>query len=122
MSDSVEAQASLLTEKELWAQQMAGIVAEARGLDLGVAIAAARWACLWIDDYKELMEKEPPSSREEVKERLLAAYRTSLDRVGGIPRYPAGAPALRAIIAAQDVLCLAFGDEADDVRVLLSEQ
>ena len=119
MSDSVEAQAILLAEKEAWAQQMAGIVVEARGLDPKIALSAARWACLWIDDFKKLME-ESPSSRAEAKERLLIAYQTSLDRVDGIPKYPAGAPVLRAIIAAQDVLCLAFGDEADDVHALLS--
>lgn len=121
MTDSLEVQARLLGEKEAWARQMAAIVSEARGLDPEDAIAGARWACLWVDDFKELME-EPSNSRGEVKERLLAAYRTSLDRIDGISRYPTGAPTLRAIIAAEDVLCLAFGDEGDDVRALLNEQ
>ncbi len=120
--EKIGQEADLLAQKELWAQSMADLVTTERGIDEETALSAARWACLWVDDYKTLMAAQPPANLDEVKAHLETARVSSLERSTGLTRYPTGVPTLRAIIAAQDVFCWAFGDEAEDVRQLLDTQ
>ena len=120
--ENVSEEANLLVQKEQWAQFMADLVVAERGIDRETVLASARWACLWVDDYKDLVAEQSPSSLTEAKQHIETARTTSLERCVGIPRYPTGIPTLRAIIAAHDVFCLAFGEASEDVRKLLEPQ
>jgi hypothetical protein len=113
-------EADLLAQKEQWAQLMADIVTAEQGIDAKTALAAARWASVWVDDYKTLIVEQPPTSLDEVKACLETARASSLERSVGLPRYPTGVPTVRSIIAAHDVFCRAFGEEAEDIRQLLA--
>ncbi len=117
--ESVSKEADLLAQKEQWAQKMADVVHSARGIDRDVVLASARWVSLWLDDFKALIEEREPSGEEEIKAYIEASRTSSLARTVGLPHYPGGAPTVRGVIAAHDIFCLAFGDEADDVRQLL---
>lgn len=122
MTTSIEEEAALLDEKEHWIQRIAEEIGQTRSIDREAAIAATRWASLWIDDFKILMDEERPTSREAIKRLVDQAWHSSLDRSEGVPRYPAGAPSLRAIIAAKDAFCLSFGPEANCARELLEPE
>lgn len=121
-SESLSQEASLLVQKEQWAQSMADLVRANRGIDSDTALASARWVCLWVDDFKALIEEKAPSGAQEVKAYIEASRASSLERSVGLPRYPGGALTVRGVIAAHDAFCLAFGDEADEVRQLLENQ
>jgi hypothetical protein len=119
--ESINEEADLLVQKEQWAQTMADVVYSHMGIDRDVALASARWALLWVDDFNALVDEEEPSGTEGVKEYIEASRASSLERSVGLPRYPSGALTIRGTIAAHDVFCMAFGDEADEVRQLLSQ-
>lgn len=117
--ENISEEADLLAQKEQWVQSMADLVHADRGIDTETALPYARWASLWLDDFTALVKEKEPSGIEEVKTYIETSRASSLERSVGLPRYPGGAPMIRGIIAAHDVFCLGFGDEADEVRELL---
>lgn len=110
-----------LAEKEAWAQRVAGLVSVTRDMDFELALKGARWASMWVDDYQQLIEQQPPTiTPAEEKSVIDQAMWSALARLEDIPRYPTGAPSLKATIAATDAFCLAFAEQATAVAALLN--
>ncbi len=116
--EPIASELNLLAQKEEWIRAMATRVSEAMSLDAEIALMGARWASLWIDEFNERFGTNPPTSRDELKDLLIATQASTLERCEGVPRYPTGLPSVRAIIAAQESFCLTYEDEGQDVREL----
>lgn len=124
-TDDLNKEAELLAQKEAWVQQIADIVVENIGVNLKTALAGAHWASLWMDDLKVLMAQRVYGTKEELKELINQAWSSSLARAETISRYPGlsvndRCPSLVSIRAANEAFCLAFGEEADFARELIS--
>ena len=87
------------------------------GINLKIAVAAARCACLWIDTFKEMMASDEPMN---IKDALEQSRQSAFERAQGILRYPSGQPTIRAILAIGEVFILSFDpDERELVRELI---
>lgn len=116
----IDQEAALLAEKEEWCRQTAAAIRDFRGLDYPTALAAARWASMWLDDFKIRLQESPPRDADDIRAAMKAAEASSLLRADGIPRYPSGVPAIRVIIAVRDAFVSAFDEqERANVRQII---
>ena len=118
MSEEFDKEARILVQKEQWIQVTAASIVEAKKINPETALSSVRWASLWIDDFKLLRDGKAPTSVEEMKGCMEEAKVSSLERCHGLSRYPGGVPSLTSIVTAQEAFCMAFGDEAEEVRSL----
>ena len=119
-TDKYNCEVDQLTENEKWAQNVANVIHTEKGIDLRTALAGARWASIWYEDFRKSAETQPPSTISEVKLTVITAKRTSLKRCQAVPRCSFGEPTLSTISAANEAFCLAFGCVGEEVRELLS--
>lgn len=119
---TIEQDAQLLADKEEWCRHAAGVIcANHPKLEFQVALAAARWASMWIDDLKLLIEECEHGSLDELTALITAAKASSFERADGLNCYPSGAPSIRTYIAAQEAFELAFNGEEAYARRLLEQ-
>jgi hypothetical protein len=119
-TDQYDSEVDQLVENEKWAQNVASVIHAEKGIDLRTALAGARWAAIWYEDFRRLAETQTPSTISEVRLTVITAKRTSLDRCQAVPRCSFGEPTLIAISAADEAFCIAFGGAGKKVRGLLS--
>jgi hypothetical protein len=117
MSDPIDD----LRQKEEWAQSVAPTLLIDGRLTLEEALAVARWASLWMDDFTGRMTKLAPCSEEVVLDALRESWSDSFARAEGVPRYPSGAPTLRACTSVNHAFCLAANDQFDEYWELVEK-
>jgi len=118
--ENIQEEVDRLVQKERWAQSMADEFTSVKAIDRNTALASARWVCLWLEDYDALKVAEPPVDREGVKRHMKTSWSSSLARSVGVERYAdSSVVTIRGIIAAHHIFCLAFGEEAEEVKQLL---
>ncbi len=111
-----------LTDKEQWIQQCAVLIVESRGFDVDTALAASRWASIWMDEFNTRLSETLPVVKDVLVRILRESKQEALNKCESVPRYPTGVPTLKAIIASEDAFCMGFGEEAEAIRGLLSTQ
>lgn len=116
-------EAHLLYEKDRWAQNLAEELSAVFSMEIESALACARSAVLWVDEFKDRKDETQPGSRQELKELLAQTRDDARSRSTGLPRYPGGALTLKAIAASDYAFCRAFPpEERDYVKELLAER
>jgi hypothetical protein len=125
MSEIPNASMDDLVAQEKWAEATAEYISKTFETKVGyieyeIALKAARFACLWVDEFKAITE-----GGEEVADRTpkavirLAEERAQL-KAEGLDRYPTGVPTLKTIMASWYAFAAAFGSESDQVFAILT--
>jgi len=119
--DIVEDPVEDLRQKEEWVQSVAPTLLIDGRLTLDEAVAVARWASLWMDDFTRRMVELAPCSEDVVIDALRESWSDSFARAEGVPRYPSGMPTLRACSSVNQAFCLAANDQFDEFWELVAK-
>lgn len=122
MSDRQSVQLS--PELEAWISQTAMATMPEGESDPEVWLIGVRWGCMWIEECKKWIESHgQPASKEAARKAINESLSNSAAQLPGIPRYPSGAPSLRAVMAARNTFILAFPpEERNAIEQLLDRE
>ena len=122
MSDRQSVQLS--PEVEVWISQTAMATMPEGESDPEVWLIGVRWGCMWIEECKKWIESHgQPASKEAMRQAINDSLNSTADQLPDNPRYPSGAPSLRAMMAARNTFILAFPPgEQDAIEQLLDRE
>ena len=112
----------LAIEIEAWKEHVVEFFIENGETDRKLVEAGVTWGELWIEESKGVLAARFPdgvASRDEMRQLLLDAKDTAAGEHTWLPRYPGGAPSLRASMIANETFLITQGDDAEEIRALL---
>lgn len=114
-----------LAAQEQWAVDTARYVSTTFETKVGfieydTCLLAARFACLWVEEFKVILETGEQLPDLTPRSIMLLAEQRAMARAESLNRYPSGVPTLKTTIASWYAFAAAFGSEADTVFEIIS--